>query len=194
MLNINYLFPFMDSIKNSCILVIDMINDFINGKFGNSNAVMAVKNARDTLKGLNGKIPVIFAKDDHIENDPEFKVWGEHALHGTHGSEIVDELQEYPDYIINKRHFDAFFDTDLDSLLRALEISKLYIFGISTDICVEHTCAGAFFRYYKVEVVSDLCACIDNSRQISSLNNIKINYGYNAINSDKLKQEVFKNE
>ena len=184
----------MDSIKNSCVLVIDMINDFVTGKFGNSNAVMAVKNARSTLKELDRKIPVIFAKDDHIKNDPEFRVWGEHALHGTQGAQIVDDLHEFPDYIINKRHFDAFFDTDLDSLLRALEITKLYIFGISTDICVEHTCAGAFFRYYHVEVVSDLCACIDNSRQISSLNNIKINYGYSAIKSDKLKQEVFKNE
>ena len=184
----------MNYSKNSCILVIDMINDFVTGKFGNSNAVMAVKNAATTLKELNGRIPVVFAKDDHIKNDPEFKVWGEHALHGTYGSQIVEELQVYPDYIINKRHFDAFFDTDLDSLLRALKIHKLYIFGISTDICVEHTCAGAFFRYYDVEVVQDLCACIDNSRQISSLNNIKINYGYNAINSDKLKQEVFKNE
>ncbi len=184
----------MNYSKNSCILVVDMINDFVTGKFGNSNAVMAVKNAVTTLKDLNGRIPVIFARDDHIKNDPEFKVWGEHALHGTHGSQIVEELQAYPDYIITKRHFDAFFDTDLDSLLRALNIYKLYIFGISTDICVEHTCAGAFFRYYDVEVVQDLCACIDNSRQISSLNNIKINYGYNAINSDKLKQEVFENE
>ena len=41
-----------------------------------------------------------------------------HALHGTWGSEIVDDLKEFPDYIINKRHFDAFYDTDLDSLLR----------------------------------------------------------------------------
>lgn len=184
----------MDSNKKSCILIVDMINDFVTGKFGNSKAVAAVKNARSLLMDLKGRIPIIFAKDDHIKNDPEFRVWGEHALHGTWGSEIVDDLKEFPDYIINKRHFDAFYDTDLDSLLRALGINKIYIFGISTDICVEHTCAGAFYRYYSIEVVPDLCACIDDSRQISSLNNIKINYGYKAINSQNLKKEVLKNE
>jgi nicotinamidase-related amidase len=180
--------------NRSCILVVDMINDFVTGKFGNSSAVSAVKNAETTLRALKGKIPIVFAGDDHIKNDPEFRVWGEHALHGTWGCEIVRELAGIPDYQITKRHFDAFYDTDLDSLLRALGIQKIYIFGISTDICVEHTCAGAYFRYYDAEVVSDLCACIDSSRQISSLNNIKINYGYKAINSQNLKEEVFENE
>ena len=46
------LFLFMNYSKNSCILVVDMINDFVTGKFGNSNAVMAVKNAVTTLKDL----------------------------------------------------------------------------------------------------------------------------------------------
>ena len=73
----------MDSNKKSCILIVDMINDFVTGKFGNSKAVAAVKNARSLLMDLKGMIPIIFAKDDHIKNDPEFMVWGEHALHGT---------------------------------------------------------------------------------------------------------------
>ncbi|WP_337860494.1 isochorismatase family cysteine hydrolase [Ferroplasma sp.] len=178
--------------NKSCILIIDMINDFVTGKFGNKNAVKAVELAEKTLIKINGNIPVIFAGDAHINNDPEFLVWGEHALDGTDGSKIVKSLSKFPDYVIKKRHFDAFYDTDLDSLLRALNIKNIYIFGISTDICVEHTCAGAFYRYYNVKVISDLCACIDDSKQISSINNIKINYGYNHITAEELIKEVYK--
>lgn len=179
----------MDKTK-SCVLVVDMINDFVTGKFGNSNAVESLKLSEIALKQLKGNIPIIFAKDSHIKNDPEFEVWGEHAIDGTWGSEIVDALKPFPDYILKKRHYDAFFGTDLDSLLRASGITNIYIFGISTDICVEHTCAGAFYRYYNVKVISDLCACIDASHQISALTNIKINYGYTSIKSEELLKEV----
>ena len=34
--------------NKSCILVVDMINDFVTGKFGNQNAIDAVKIAENT--------------------------------------------------------------------------------------------------------------------------------------------------
>lgn len=184
----------MNSVNNKCILIVDMINDFVNGKFGNEEALKTVEKTEETLIKLNKKIKIIFAKDSHIKNDPEFKVWGEHAIDNSYSSEIVNELKEFPDYIIKKRHYDAFFDTDLDSLLRALNIKKMYIFGISTDICVLHTCAGAFYRYYDVSVVSDLCSSIDKDNHLMALKNIKINYGYNAISSEEFIKEVNENE
>jgi nicotinamidase-related amidase len=176
----------METNNKSCILIVDMINDFVTGKFGSEKAVQAVKLAGYTLNKVKGAFPVIFAGDAHIKNDPEFKVWGEHAIDGTYGSEIVEPLSGFPDYIIKKRHYDAFYDTGLDSLLRSLNIENIYIFGISTDICVEHTCAGAFYRYYNATVISDLCSCMDESKQISSINNIKINYGYTHITAEEL--------
>jgi len=103
--------------SDKCILIIDIINDFVNGKFGNEEAINTVKKAEKTLNQIKN-VKIIFAKDSHIKNDPEFKVWGEHALDNTYSSEIVDNLKKFPDYIIKKRHYDAFFDTDLDSLLR----------------------------------------------------------------------------
>ena len=184
----------MGSVNHKCILIIDMINDFVSGKFGNNEAIKTVRKAEETLDKLNKNIKIIFAKDSHIKQDPEFNVWGEHALDNTHSSEIVDELKKFPDFIIKKRHYNAFFDTDLDSLLRSLNIKKLYIFGISTDICVLHTCSGAFYRYYDVSVVSDLCSSINKNNHLLALKNIKINYGYNSINSEEFIKEVNKNE
>ncbi len=184
----------MSPVNNKGILIVDVINDFVNGKFGSDEAIKAVKRAEKTLNKLNKNIIIIFAKDAHIKQDPEFRVWGEHAMDNTYSSEIVSELKKFPDFIIKKRHYDAFFDTDLGSLLRALNIKKLYIFGISTDICVLHTCSGAFYRYYDVSVVSDLCSSIDKNNHLLALKNIKINYGYNSIDSEELIKEVNKNE
>ncbi len=179
----------MDDLSHSAVLAVDMINDFITGKFGNKSAENAAKLA-ETVLGNELKIPVIFACDAHIKNDPEFNVWGEHAIDNTYGSEIYNDLKKFPDYIIKKRHFDAFYGTDLDSLLRALKINNLYIFGISTDICVLHSCAGAFYRYYNASVISDLCASINDINHNVALNNIKINYGYRIINSKKFMEEA----
>jgi len=53
-----------------------------------------------------------------------------------------------------------------------------------------HTCAGAFYRYYDVSVVSDLCSSIDKNNHLMALKNIKINYGYNHIASEELIKEV----
>ena len=184
----------MSPVNNKGILIVDVINDFVSGKFGNDGAIKAAKRAEETLNKLNKNIIIIFAGDAHIKQDPEFNVWGEHALDNTYSSEIVSELKKFPDFIIKKRHYDAFFDTDLDSLLRALNIKKLYIFGISTDICVLHTCSGAFYRYYDVSVVSDLCSSIDKNNHLLALKNIQINYGYNSIDSEELIKEVNKNE
>ncbi|WP_287954402.1 isochorismatase family cysteine hydrolase [Acidiplasma sp.] len=177
--------------QNNVILIVDMINDFVTGKFGNKKALNAANRAADVLK--YNKMPVVFARDFHIKNDPEFRVWGEHALMNTPASEIYEKLKKYPDFIVNKRHYDAFHDTDLDSLLRFLNAKKLYLFGISTDICVMHTASGAFYRNYDVTVVSDLCASIDENNHEDALKKIKINYGYNSIDSEEFKG-VIKNE
>ncbi|MEM0140064.1 MAG: isochorismatase family cysteine hydrolase [Ferroplasma sp.] len=179
----------MDNLPGKAILVVDMINDFTTGRFGSQNAMDAVKKAENALSIIHN-IPIIFACDAHIKNDPEFAVWGEHAIEGTYGAEIVDGLKKYPDFVIKKRHFDAFYDSGLDSLLRSLHIANLYIFGISTDICVLHTCAGAFYRYYNAKVVSGLCASIDETKHQAALENIKINYGYKAISYGQFINEL----
>ncbi|MFG1519446.1 MAG: isochorismatase family cysteine hydrolase [Thermoplasmataceae archaeon] len=176
--------------KKSAILVVDLVNDFVSGKFGGDASREVSRKSAVFLEKVNGRIPIIFTMDTHIKNDPEFKVWGEHCLEGTWGSELSPDLEHIAGMRVRKRHYDSFYDSDLDGLLRAWDIRTLYIFGISTDICVQHTAGGAFFRNYAIRIISDLCSSIDHSKHRSALEFIKTNYGAMIISSEEALNEI----
>lgn len=179
----------MISLK-SAVVVVDLVNDFVTGKFGSKEASSVAEKTEKFLDELKKQVEVVFTLDTHIPDDPEFKVWGEHCIIGTWGSEQVDNLKDKSGYRITKRHFDAFYDTDLDGYLRAKKIDTLYLTGISTDICVLHTAGGAFFRYYNINVISDLCAAITPERHAEALSFMKRNYGTRIITMDEALGEI----
>ena len=175
---------FMNNAKKTFV-VVDLVNDFVEGKFGSRRALEVTKKTSGFLSERKNDL-IIFTMDSHIPNDPEFRVWGEHCIMGQWGSELHESLKGIPGYHIKKRHFDAFFDSDLDGYLRANGVSQIYLLGISTDICVLHTAAGAFFRGYSTTVVGDLCASISEENHMKALEDMKRNYGVTIINSEEV--------
>jgi len=174
----------------SALIIVDMVNDFVSGKFGSEGAVDVLRRLPRTIQNAEGKMEIVFTLDTHIVDDPEFRVWGEHCLIGTPSSELAPELNGFPGYRIRKRHYDAFFDTDLDGFLRARGVSDLFICGVSTDICVQHTVSGAFFRNYRIHVIRNLCAAINPKRHEESLSFMERNYHVKLINDSELLEEV----
>ena len=55
----------------------------------------------------------------------------------------------------------AFIGTDLDLRLRRLGVTRVVLFGISTDMCVSTTARVAANLGYEVIVVGDACACFE---------------------------------
>lgn len=172
------------------VIIVDLVNDFVSGIFGSDRAKRVADETGHFLEKLKPDAEVVFTLDTHIPEDPEFKVWGEHCLIDTWGSKQVDSLADFPGYRITKRHFDAFYDTDLDGYLRAKGIDTLYVLGISTDICVLHTVGGAFFRYYNINVVSDLSAAISQERHLEALAFMERNYGCRILTKEKALEEI----
>lgn len=174
----------------SAILVVDLVNDFVTGKFGSEEALNVAARTMEFLGRVGSGVDIIFTLDTHIPDDPEFKVWGEHCVIGTWGSQQVAGLAGIHGYRITKRHYDAFHDTDLDGYLRARGVGRLYISGISTDICVLHTVAGAFYRYYEITVIDDLCAAISAERHLDAISFMERNYGCRFLESRKVLEEL----
>ena len=51
-------------------------------------------------------IPIFYCNDEHIEDDPELKIWGSHSMKGTEGSQIIPELKpDHHDRIVPKRFY-----------------------------------------------------------------------------------------
>ena len=133
----------------TAVIVIDMINDFVTGVFKSDRAAKIIPNIRALLNHARKyKVPIVYATDAHIPNvDPEFDVWGSHAVAGSWGAEIVDELKPHKgDFRVLKRKYSAFQGTDLDHLLREMKVDTVVLTGVVTDICIQHTAADAFFQ------------------------------------------------
>ena len=57
--------------------------------------------------------------------------------------------------MVEKPRYSAFFNTNLDSLLRAKGIRSLVFTGIATNVCVESTLRDGFFLEYFGVVLHD---------------------------------------
>lgn len=90
---------------------------------------------------------------------------------GDWGGEFLDTLDvQADDYVIVKNRVSAFYNTKLESLLRANNIDTLMITGTATNMAVEATAREAHDRDYHVVVVKDACETSDDVGQIASLN------------------------
>jgi nicotinamidase-related amidase len=170
------------------IIVVDMINDFVTGKLGSDGARKIVANIVLLLKKAKEReIPVIYLRDAHSSDDKELGVWGEHAMKGTQGSEIIPQLQpEKNDIVIDKKWYSAFVDTQLHDILKQMGIDTIIFTGVSTDICVQNNVASAYFLEYKTIVLRDCTASLDEVSYEFSLKYMKNIFGTEITTSDKV--------
>lgn len=136
------------------VIVVDMLNDFVTGALRCERGIKMAPYCAKLLEYARKKnVPVIFANDAHLDKvDREFEVWGPHAIAGTEGAKVIPELKLDPkkDYVINKRRYSGFFQTDLDALLRELKVDTVIMCGLHAHMCVRHTSADAFQLGYNI--------------------------------------------
>jgi len=139
------------------LIVIDMLNDFMAPEgvlyCGDSvrGIIPEVKNLMESFR-KRGE-PVIYVCDAHDPDDQEFQAFPPHCVKGTWGAEILPEIApQAGDRILEKTRFDAFFQTELEEVLKELGVTEVWLCGVCTSICVMDTAAGAFFRGFKVVV------------------------------------------
>ncbi len=76
-------------------------------------------------------------------------------------------------FIIEKKRYSGFFETNLDNTLRELEVEELIITGLVTNICVLYTTVDAVMREYKVIVPKDSVAALSEEDGRFALNQMK---------------------
>src|ERR1700722_10291047 len=75
---------------------------------------------------------------------------------GTWDYALVEELAPRPgDIVIAKTRYSGFFNTNIDSVLRARGIRNLVFTGIATNVCVESSLRDAFHLEYFGVVIED---------------------------------------
>ena len=134
--------------NNFAVLVIDMQR----GLFGErpkpheTDSLVQVINTL-TKKARKTKIPVIFIHHEQHSGVLEYK---------SEGWNLLPELYVVNgDYKVQKTTPDAFFNSKLEGILKALNINNLIICGYATEFCIDTTTRRAAGLGYNIQLVSN---------------------------------------
>jgi nicotinamidase/pyrazinamidase len=154
--------------RGDALIVVDVQRDFLPG--GNLpvpagdavieplNAYISAFDARD--------LPIVFTRDwyppDHCSFVSNGGRWPPHCVQGTPGAAWAEGLNVTPaDQIVSKgteataEAYSAFSGTNLLTLLRKLDVHRLFIGGLATDDCVSATVCDARAHAFNVVVLTD---------------------------------------
>lgn len=184
---------------DKALIIIDMQNGFIEkesplciagAKATVPNCAAVIKNAR------NQGIPVIFVnriyREDGSDVEKTRKSKWEHggkpltmSSKGALSIENPPECEKQSgDYEVIKQRFSAFFQTELDMLLRRLGVKTIYLMGTTTPNCIRTTCYDGLSLDYDVVVIEDCCS--SNTAEIQAANIVDMeNIGAKIINSNE---------
>jgi len=189
--------------KKSALIIIDLQNTFTQptSQFGVQGAEeLIIKTNNLAEKARKAGVPVIWVKrQDRISAGPGVTAgrYGRSGIHKAEGAKFDTRLEIHPhDLILTKRRQSSFYSSDLEIVLRGLEITKLYLAGVTTNVCVLGTAKDASERDMDVNVVVDVTASLpilvdskttlDSSQtQYSAINFISWAYG-KLVNSEEI--------
>jgi nicotinamidase/pyrazinamidase len=146
------------------LIVIDMLNDFIL-----PGAPLEVPAARNIIPAVKRRLAdarsrgaaVIYVCDAHAPEDEEFKAWPAHAVRGSDGAKVIEELAPQPgDAMVEKTTYAVFYGTDLERVLADGGVRRLTLVGVLTNICIFYAAMEAVVRGFEVEVPRDCVASL----------------------------------
>ena len=103
---------------------------------------------------------------------------GRILIRGEVGHAIIDEVAPVPtDIVIDKPGKNAFYRTDLESILRQRGVKNLLVTGVTTDVCCSTTVSAANDSGLNAIVIQDCMASYDSLRHTAALDIIKAQGG-----------------
>jgi nicotinamidase-related amidase len=170
------------------LIIVDMLNDFVDGKLANPKAQAIVDPLQRLLAHAREEgWVVVFSNDAHDPSDPEMKIWGEHAMAGDPGAQVIPALAPQEGEIISeKHHYGAFDGTGLDEQLRALGVDEVVLTGQHTHICVRHSAYGALIRGYEITIPRFAVCGFEGVDEEAALEYLQGTYGATITTVDEL--------
>lgn len=107
----------------------------------------------------------------HLQRLRPFLKRGDFAP-GSRGQACVDELQPVIDVCVQKVAYSAFFNTQLDWLLRKAGVGRVAVCGVVTNGGVASTVRDAHMRDYDTWVIADCCASFNADAHATALNDM----------------------
>ncbi len=206
-------FEFTFDPERTAVVIIDMQRDFCaRGGFGESlgndvtPTAAIIPTVRTVLDAARDRgMFVIHTREGHrpdMSDVPKAKKrrspaigeqgpMGRILIRGEYGHDIVDELQPLDgEIVLDKPGKGAFYETDLELILRNRGIESLIVMGVTTHVCVHTTIREANDRGYECLMVEDGTATFDPRDQEASIRMINQQggiFGWTATSNEVLK-------
>jgi biuret amidohydrolase len=176
--------PLSIDFDKSALVIIDMQRDFLEpGGFGAAlgNDVSRLQAAVSPCKSVlaaarRAKMLVIHTREGHrpdLSDAPPHKVergdpatrigavgpMGRILVRGEPGHDIIPQLYPFQgEPVVDKPGKGAFYQTDLELMLKNRGIDTLFVCGVTTEVCVNTTIREANDRGFRCIALSDCCA------------------------------------
>jgi nicotinamidase-related amidase len=100
--------------------------------------------------------PIVFTRFELDPDDPQFARFGDtYCVRGTPGAELIDAVDPALGQVVAKVKHSAFYDTDLEHVLRQAGADTVVLGGLQTQICILTTAADAYNRGFRVIVARE---------------------------------------
>lgn len=183
------------------ILVIDMQNDFVDPK-----GKLCVDGAKATIPAINDLIAygrsqnwkVVWITRDHrtsgVDVDaPRIPLFTDgqtgYCVPGTWGGALADGLKpEKDDLMSPKFRNSAFFNTNLDLMLRRMGVHTVVLAGTQYPNCVRGTANDAMSYDYETVICTDACSAKTPEVAKANIFDMK-NMGIKCISLEEVKKE-----
>jgi nicotinamidase-related amidase len=178
--------------KDSALVVVDMLYDFIDGSMACLNADNAVAASlqwidRETAgaadldeSGIHSTLPILFVCDHHPADHCSFAAqggpWPPHCVQDTHGGAIHEALlpharEEFTFYKGENQALEQYSGFEgvnaagqtLGEVLALMDIRTVYVCGIATEYCVRNTAEDLLKAGFRVTVLKDCIAYVDRN-------------------------------
>jgi len=102
------------------------------------------------------------------------------------GSQIVAGLDTSKGRVLCKSQYDAFYQTSLESDLRAHRVGEVVVTGVMTHLCCETTARSAFMRGFEVFFAIDGTATYTEAFHRAALLNLSQGFALPVIANELL--------
>ncbi|KAA1014252.1 cysteine hydrolase [Paraburkholderia panacisoli] len=178
--------------KDAIYLVLDMENDLVhadgpNGKAAYGEQVRARGVLANTRRAIDkaraagvaiGFVRVGFSPDyrECPPNSPIFSGARKNGIFklGTWGTQVHPDLgQQSGDFDIVKHRVSPFYATNLDAILRARGVRRIYCSGISTNAVVQAAVREGHDRDYEMVVLEDGCCGLSTQEHENAIESLR---------------------
>jgi biuret amidohydrolase len=139
------------------------------------------KGGADDIKGIPSAWRLTFPL--HVGEIPNAD---EHAIEGSRWTNLVTRVEPQDLIVDSKRRLSVFYPTDLDFLLRNMDIRTVVLDGGFTDCCVLNAAFDASNRNYHVVVLRDLVRGTNPEMEDAGLKIVSLHLGLVMDSADLL--------